>query len=253
MRRMIIEAVTVCAKGRGKDRSYADIFAETLPINRAIVDRLLVVTDPTDVQTLDLCHQHNCEAIVTEEHWRDGDDFNKGRIVERGLALLEHADWLLHLDSDIALPSDFRESLDDADLDPRVIYGADRLMVVGADQWDRLRSRGSSSRAWHCYQSTLGLPVGARWTDVRFGYVPIGYFQLWHRSADHRKGIRLRRYPDKHQDAARADVQFALQWDRRHRQLIPELYVAHLESEPSATGTNWKGRRTRPFRPNCVC
>ena len=60
-----------------------------------------------------------------------------------------------------------------------------------------------------------GYTVGDRWADVRYGYVPIGFFQLWNQAADHRHGIRLRRYPDNHQTAARADVKFALQWDRR--------------------------------------
>ena len=72
---------------------------------------------------------------------------------------------------------------------------------------------------------------------------------MWNRKSDHRHGIRLRRYPDNHQDAARADVKFALQWDRRHRQLIPEVFVAHLESEPAPVGANWKGRKTKRFGP----
>ncbi len=60
-------------------------------------------------------------------------------------------------------------------------------------------------------------------------------------------GHHLRRYPTHHGDAARTDVQFALQWDRRYRQLLPEVIVLHLESERAAQGANWKGRTTRPF------
>ncbi len=60
----------------------------------------------------------------------------------------------------------------------------------------------------------------------------------------------MRRYPLHHGDAARTDVQFALQWDRRHRQLLPEVIVLHLESEPAEQGANWKGRTTRPFGPS---
>jgi hypothetical protein len=241
-----IEAVTVCV-------DYSDIHEQVIASNKSVLDRLVVITKPGDEKTLDLCHRHNVECLATRDYYRDGDAFNKGRAIERGLSMLGHVDWLLHLDADIALPSDFRESLEDADLDPACIYGVDRLMIVGSDEWTKLKSKGSTSRAWHCYQSTLGFPIGARWVDVRFGYVPIGFFQLWHSSADMRKGIRLRRYPDCHSDAARADVKFALQWDRRDRQLIPEVFVAHIEPHPAKMGVNWKGRVTRRFEPAKGC
>jgi hypothetical protein len=239
---MYLEAVTVCA-------GYADFLRETLPLNRPHFDRYLVVTSPDDEETLDLCHDHNTEVVTTADFYRGGDDFNKGRAVERGLAMLSHRDWLLHLDADIVLPADFRESLEDADLDPACVHGADRLMVRGWDAWQAFKARGALRRSWHCAVLPRDLLIGTRWADIRYGYVPIGFFQLWHQSADVRKGIRLRRYPDTHQDAARADVKFALQWDRRHRHLIPEVLVAHLESGPAKLGANWKGRTTQRFGP----
>lgn len=240
--RHYLEAVTACV-------NYADFLAETIPANRAHIDRWIIVTSPEDRATLDLCHKHNLEVITTRDFYRAGDKFNKGRAIERGLGMLAHDDWLLHLDADIALPGDFRESLDDADLDPSCIYGADRLLIQGWDAWRQLVARGFLRRSWHCCVTANDWSIGTRWADVRYGYVPIGYFQLWHQSADHRHGIRLRRYPDNHQTAARADVKFALQWDRRQRQLLPEVLVAHLESEPCKTGANWTGRATKPFAP----
>lgn len=238
-----IEAVTVCV-------GYDDFLAETLHANKSVLDKWIIVTTRDDTKTLELCHKHNLEVVLTKDFYRGGDEFNKGRAIERGLAMLSHRGFVAHIDADIALPSDFRESLDDADLDPDCIYGCDRLMVRGWDAWQSLKKKGSTSRAYHCHQPTLGYEIGARWCEVRYGYVPIGFFQLWHASSDHWHGIRLRRYPDNHQDAARADVKFALQWDRRHRQLIPELFVAHLESESAPVGTNWKGRKTKRFGPD---
>lgn len=243
-----IEAITVCALGRDADRSYADIAQYTLPALRRQVDRLLVITNPRDEATKDLCHRLNCETLETDDFTRGGDEFNKGRAIERGLALLAHDAWILHVDSDIYLPDDFRESLRDADLDTKCMYGADRVMLVGWDAFDKWRHRGSS-RQWHCFQSTHGEKIGSRWIDVRYGYVPIGYFQLWHESAAGRKGIRTRRYPEWHANAARADVKFSLQWDRKHRVLLPEVLVGHLEAENAPMGANWKGRKTKPFGP----
>jgi hypothetical protein len=240
--RHYLEAVTVCV-------DYADFLAETVASNRPHFDRWIIVTSPDDHATLDLCRDHNLEVVTTRDFYRNGEPFNKGRAIERGLGMLGHDGWLLHLDADIALPGDFRESLGDADLDPDCIYGADRIMVRGYEAWQWLKQSGYLRRGWHCMVSTRDYPVGARWADLRYGYVPIGFFQLWNQAADHRHGIRLRRYPDNHQDAARADVKFALQWDRRNRVLIPEIVVAHLESEPAAMGANWKGRTTDRFGP----
>jgi hypothetical protein len=248
MSRLYIEAVTVCAKAKGYERSYADIAAYTFPQMKRQVDRLLVVTSPDDVETKDLCHRLNIELLETDDFSRDGDAFNKGRGIERGLAMLAHDEWLLHIDADIYLPDDFRESLLDADLDPRTIYGADRVCLVGWEAFDKWRQRGTS-RQFHCFQHTYGVPLGARWVEIRYGYVPIGFFQLWHESAAGRKGIRTRRYPEWHANAARADVKFALQWDRKHRQLLPEVIVGHIEPHTSAMGANWEGRTTRPFGP----
>jgi hypothetical protein len=237
-----IEAVTVCV-------DYADFLAETAAQNRGLLDRWIIVTSRTDEATVDLCHRLNLECIRTDNFFRDGAEFNKGRAVDRGLAMLGHDDWLLHLDADIALPTDFRESLLDADLDSECLYGADRHMLMGWDEWQKWKQAGST-RAYHCYQKTAQWPVGARWTDIRYGYVPIGYFQLWNESADTRKGVRLRRYPEWHSNAARADVKFALQWDRRRRQILPEVIVAHLESRPGPMGANWNGRKSPKFAAN---
>ena len=244
MSSIYIEAVTVCV-------DYADIARYTLPALRRQVDRLVVVTTPKDSATHELCHKLNLETLETDDFTRDGHSFNKGRAVERGLALLAHDGWVLHVDSDIYLPDDLRESLNDAHLNEDAIYGCDRVNLMGYDAFTKWRDRGSS-RQWHVYQSTHGEQIGARWVDARFGYVPIGFFQLWHQSAAGRNGIRTRRYPEWHSDAARADVKFALQWDRKHRVLLPEVIVGHLESQPAPTGANWKGRKTIPFGPGVV-
>ncbi len=241
--RPTIEAVTTCV-------GYDDFLAAVIPFNRPHLSRWIIVTAPDDHRTLDLCRAQNLECVATRDFYRHGDEFNKGRAIERGLAMLSHREWVLHLDSDIALPGDFTESLQDADLDPACIYGSDRLMIKGYDTWTKVKHDGSHRRSWHYLVGTRGIPIGDRWADIRYGYVPIGFFQLWHPDSDTRQGIRLRRYPDCHSDACRSDVKFGLQWDRRHRVLIPEVLVAHLESEPAKLGANWKGRKTKRFGPH---
>lgn len=226
---------------------FADFFSETAQWNRGLFDRWIVVTKRGDEATLNLCHKLNLEVVQTDDFYRNGTgkEFNKGRAIERGLGMLGFDDWILHLDADIALPLDFRESLLDADLDTEVIYGCDRHLLGNKEEWCRWKERGST-RGYHSYQRTHVHAVGTRWVDIRYGYVPIGFFQLWNQSADVRNGIRTRRYPEWHSTAARADVKFALQWDRRRRQLLPEVIVGHLEAG-GAVGANWNGRTTPKF------
>ncbi len=244
---MKIEAVTVCV-------GYADFLRETIPYALPHLDRWLIVTDEKDEVTREVCRQHNLEFLATDDFYRGGAKFDKARGIDRGLHLLAHDDWVLHLDADVVLPPHTRQTLQAADLDPQAIYGADRVMVKGWERWQRLKASEflyRYSRSHHfnvCFPG--GFDVGARWADVRHGYVPIGFFQLFHRAATMYRGIRTRRYScHGHSDAARTDVQFALQWDRNRRALIPELVVLHLESDGSATGANWSGRTTRPFGP----
>ncbi len=241
---MRIETITVCV-------GYADILAATLPENLPLVDSLVVITSPDDAETISVCRKHSVRYIVSEEHHRDG-PFNKARLIQRGFDQIEAQDWILHLDADIVLPRKFRRYLDWAHLDEKVIYGADRCNLIGWEKWRRLKQYAGS---WDNHSHECGhwfhpeLQVGSRWVSSVHGYVPIGFFQLLHGSTLVQDGYHVRTYPLAHGDAARTDVQFALQFDRRHRQILPEVIVLHLESEPSALGSNWKGRTTRRFGP----
>jgi hypothetical protein len=151
------------------------------------------------------------------------------------------------------LPLFSRRALELASLDRSFVYGCDRLMVRGWDQWCRLKSSGwMMGGNWQVNYLPFpgGLDVGARWASPQGGWVPIGFFQLWHADEEEWRGARARPYPTRHGKACRSDVQFGLKWDRAKRALLPELVVAHLESEANAaTGANWEGRTTKPFGP----
>ena len=243
---MRIEAITVCV-------GYADFLAETAKINAGQLDRWIIVTSERDEQTREICRIHDLETILSSDHTRcgggiGGGHFNKGRMVERGLQHTSQGAWRLHLDSDIALPGQFRRMIEAAHLQPEKIYGCDRAMVRSWQQWKSLAPQWMNHT--HCSVNLpAGIEIGTRWSLASSGYVPIGFFQLWSGDADEWRGRRHRTYPITHGDACRSDVQFALQWDRRNRELLPEIVVAHLESEQAGLGANWNGRTTKPFGP----
>lgn len=173
----------------------------------------------------------------------DGDKFNKGRVLNLGLGHLRGLDWILHLDADIVLPHRFRNLLDRAKLRQDTLYGADRMNVYGFDHWQEHKSKLIPSySSGYFIQPPKEFPIGARIVHSELGYVPIGFFQLWHKSV-HRK------YPINQGNAEHTDVLFAAQWAREQRILLPEVLVSHLDSEsgPTAMGANWAGRKTPRF------
>lgn len=235
---MKIEAVIVC-------KDYSDFLAHTLPSNIEYLDRLVVVTHPNDKATINLCSKYSIDCVQTTDMHSDGDKFNKGRCVNIGLGHLRGMDWILHLDADVVLPHRFRDMLHRAKLKSDCIYGADRVNVYGYDHWvehkHKLVPHYSSG---YFVEPPKEFPLGARIIHHELGYTPIGFFQLWHKTAG-------KRYPVNQGNAEHTDVLFACQWPRENRVLLPEVYVCHLESVsgPAPMGANWSGRTTPTFGP----
>lgn len=238
-----IEAITICI-------GYGDFLGETIVWNKNHFDRYIVVTSSEDLVTRGLCRRHNVDYLVTEDYKRDG-MFSKGRLVERGLQHLSEASWILHLDADIVLPMNFRRSLEKAHLKKTCVYGFDRFMVEGYNEWTKLVLSGWINEPYPWPQTVAipdGYKLGGRWIG-QDGYVPIGFSQLWHRTGGGEEwgGVRMKPYPLEHGSACRSDVQFSLMWDRQERVLIPEIFVAHLSSGCESVGINWDGRKSPPF------
>jgi hypothetical protein len=240
---MKIEAITVCV-------GYADFLLETAKHNIGLLDRWIILTSEDDEQTREVCRVYDLETVLSDEHKRSGAaGFNKGRMIDRGMDHVSESSWRLHLDADTVLPNRFRQLLEGAHLDERKIYGCDRLMLTSWEQWQKFFQSGWMSHTHCSINFPLGINVGTRWALASSGYIPIGFFQLWHASSDEWRGRRHRHYPTNHGDACRTDVQFALHWDRRQRELLPEVLVVHLDSETSKLGANWTGRTSAPFGP----
>ena len=244
-----IEAVTVSV-------GYGDFLAETAQTNVHIFDKWLIVTSPDDEETREVCRRFSLPVLLTEDgrgHCGNPADFCKGRMIERGLQHLAADGWRVQLDADIALPSRTRHLICGAELQQNKIYGIDRVMVRSFKMWQELLHSGWLTSNCHDYHNRLrwpkGVEVGSRWVNMEVGYVPIGFFQMWHSTQDLWRGIRIRPYPTIHNDACRTDVQFGLLWDRPSRELLPEVVGVHIEPEPSPLGANWKGRRTPRFGP----
>lgn len=239
-----LECVTVCV-------NYGDFLAQTLPWNLDFFDHMVVVTTPGDRETREVCRKYGVKCLISKECYRNGDTFNKGRLINIGLEHLSWRGWVLHLDADMALPGRTRHLLKHAHLDPNALYGCDRVMLKSFRDWQRWKHANTLHHDYHCRVNfPFEYSAGTRWVNEQYGYCPIGAFQLWNTASafdSSHPGINIRPYPITHQDAARGDIQFALQWDTRDRRLLPSVIAAHLESEHAKLGANWKGRATKRF------
>jgi hypothetical protein len=239
---MRIEAVAICV-------DYADYLEETLPSLLPHVDDLVIVTTPEDSRTRRLCARHSVRCLPTRCFYRGGEAFNKAQGINYGLANLKLDDWVLHIDADTVLPPRTRYMLENTDLDPRKLYGCDRVHCVGRAEWDSFKVSPAIPYEWRCLvQSPRSWRLGSRIAHMEHGgYCPLGFFQLWSP-----RGSGIARYPQVGQGTAEhSDVLHAIQWDRQDRCLIPELICIHLETKEKGDrrpmGQNWAGRTTPEF------
>lgn len=234
-----LEAVTVCVE-------YSDFLAQTLPNNKQFFDRYIVVTSSKDEKTQSLCEFHNVECIQTEVFYEDGFTFNKAAGINEGLKLLDGDGWVVHLDADIWLPPLTRDILERLDLDPKLIYGIDRMMCPDYQSWQQFIERPKLTHQGWIFVYPDAFPLGVRVAAYKTdGYLPIGFFQLWHPGSS---GVRD--YPAKHGDIDRSDMLHARLWPRAKRGFIPEIIGIHLDSEAldhKEMGKNWHGRKTKLF------
>ncbi len=233
---MRIEAVIVC-------ENYSDFLAHTLPETLQHVDHAVVVTSHKDKHTKDICNKYGVNCVQTDVGSEHGDKFNKGRMINTGIAHCRNDDWLMHLAADIVLPHRFRGVLNAAKPEIENLYGADRLNVHDFEQWESVRQNLVPQYHDGCHVFPHGdLELGARLLHGDYGFCPIGYFQMWH-SSQHKM------YPGSSGSAEHADVLFAMQWPRVKRVLLPQFFVYHLDSGVQQMGTNWDGRKSPAFCP----
>ncbi len=232
---MKTEAIITCV-------NYADFLAETLPHNRTMFDRMVVVTAPEDQATRRVCEFWNVQCHVSDCFEARWGEFHKAKGINEGLALLAKDGWVMHLDADILCPPLTRQLLETADLDPSCLYGFDRHVCRGHDQWRTFLAMPQLQHENEVWIHLDKFPLGTRLMMGKQGYIPIGFAQLWNPGVS---GVST--YPDQHTTAARTDVQFAMKWPRSKRGFVPEVVMYHLESNGAEKGANWSGRKTARF------
>lgn len=231
---------------------FDDILKVTLAQNHAHADNLVVATSHEDKATQSLCRQFSVRCVPTDLFQKNGRNFNKGAGVNAAFGYFQYHGWRLHLDADIMLPDNFRRILfNHTSLDACCLYGADRFDVIGAEGVRKLREAqvetpqlmhhsGVSPVYGGAVYPEMPSASSARYVHTTHGYVPIGFFQLWHSSHQPAE------YPYSLGNAAHDDVLFGTLWPVANRRLLPSVFVAHVCGKPPTTGENWNGHRRQP-------
>lgn len=231
-----MEAVVIC------DR-YSDFLRITLPNNKHLFNKIVVVTSAEDKATQRICEFNHVECVKTDALQSRWGKFVKGAGINAGLDRLDKNAWVVHIDADIWLPPLTRILLQNCNLDKSMVYGIDRFNVRGHLAWSTFQEMPALQHECDSYVHLRAFPMGTRVTAKDAGgFIPIGFFQMWVPKVS---GILT--YPDQHTDAGRGDMVFAKQWPRHKRGFIPEVIGYHLESANADGMANWHGRKTSPF------
>jgi antitoxin component YwqK of YwqJK toxin-antitoxin module len=236
---MLLVAVTTCEK-------FADYLSISLPYNRRHFDAYIVVTTEDQEAVKALCLANDVIPAITNRFYVDGSRFNKGKGINEGLKLAPTDAWVVLLDSDIVLPSTFRDQVLSQDLDDQAMYGCVRQMCPSYSAWRRFQVSNTTAWDWNDYAVSYFSPqlnhVVYDDPSVSNRLAPLGFFQLFSINTARRLFDPI--YPEDCPAAAESDVKFALQW--KQCELLTSFEVVHLPS-PGGKGMNWRGRVSKPF------
>jgi hypothetical protein len=143
--------------------------------NKNKLDRWVVVTHETDLDTIKLCEDNDIEYVCSERVFENDALFAKGKAINDGISKLDADDWIVHLDGDILLPENFREVVENECNDKSKLYGAHRY-----DEKNN-KMQGQRFKVLSKDKKTNEYKKIVKRLDI-----PIGYFQLWH-STKHKR------------------------------------------------------------------
>jgi len=121
---MEINAITVCV-------NYSHLFKHCLG-NKRFFKRWIIVTAEDDLDTINLCKENNLEFIISKTIY-DRQFFKSGAINEAFNYLGTDKDWYLLIDSDILLPDNFFDFIEENENGEKEITGI-RMIKHGIDE-----------------------------------------------------------------------------------------------------------------------
>jgi len=193
----------------------SDKLEQSLKCNKAFVNKIIVITAPSDEKTQRICDTFGVRCHLTDAFHQHGDAFNKGRALQEvQLELHREAtnnSVVMLIDSDICLPSNFLKSLPST-IPPNVLFsGIERCMFANSKDY---------SRGWPAVQG--------KWVFKTMGFLQI---YLAHSTAP----TYFTNYPT----AAESDLVFGNEFQKQ--EVLP---IMPMQMGISPSYGHWQGIRT---------
>lgn len=232
---MYLESCLICV-------DYADYLQHTLPRNKDYFDKMVVVTNEKDIDTINVCKDNNVECILTDKMYINGNKFNKGAALNEGFNKLSKKDWICTFDADIILQEDFRNLIEKEELNKDLLYGTQRVKIRYYEDF----------LLWEKNE-----PIKLSYKDPCYAS---GFFQLFNIESKFLKD-KNNIYPNNIKDAL-GDIHFRSYWgDNKFGKTTENMvklnkYITHVIHLPHSKHNlgkdvhcvrNWSGRVTLPF------
>ena len=240
-RKQIIKNTTFPLIGICVSYNYIDTLKFMLPINYKHFDKIYIITDENDNDTISLCKEYSNVEVLFFTFKTDTAVFNKGAALKMAQKIVydkypEH--WYLIFDSDIILPNNFIDILQRENLNENCIYGAIRYNITRSSELFK-----NIKPDHKCIQNnlTFNWKIIDNGTGTGPGPGIIGSFQLY----------KLKKTYQSSNDSwfNGADYDFYFAWINFNIfcQLENILYI-HL----GETGKNWKGKNVEFIDDACI-
>jgi hypothetical protein len=190
--------------------NYGDILKKVIENNLSIVDNCIIITTPTDNQTINIAKKYNLTYFTSISCYDNDASFNKSKMINIGLKYIYDTypnDVYLIMDADIILNKNIRKYI--TKVKHNYIYGTNRYIVedINSDlsdlnQFELEYTLGN----YHCC---------------------IGYTQLF---------VDKKFYNEVYDSAAECDMDFAKSF--KYNKIMDNCDSIHL----GIIGKNWKGR-----------
>ena len=122
--------------------NYFEELRSMLPCNYLHFDKIYLVTQEDDIQTVEFCKQFDNVVLLFYNFKTNGKDFDKYGAIKFAQERMfkEHPNsWYLNMDSDIVLPINFIKILESEPLQEDCIYAISRINILTSSELSNLR------------------------------------------------------------------------------------------------------------------
>jgi len=210
---------------------YSDFLDQTLPWNIRHFDKCVIVTASSDTHTQEIAKKHGACVVISDSYKEKGAQFNKGKMLNAGIAALDYDDWAMFTDADILLPPDFRTEFNRQIWNPGVLYYGTRLHSPRGDVVSWVDN----------YKRNPNLINSLKLVNTKANQMPWGYLQIFHNKAHTLSRLGRNICSEAFFSAAGIDNHFMNRW-HPHKRCLTNFQVIHIDH--GAEKINWNGRRS---------